>query len=103
MKINELLNESFDDSIEDPDTDKVPNIVMQIRKSMDTGGNRPIIFRDGNKEVIPVNAMIAFLNRYETLRPMDREEMQNLAVQSKEAFIDTVKNFNKPKAPKSIY
>lgn len=103
MKINELLNESFDDSIEDPDTDKVPNIVMQIRKSMDTGGNRPIIFRDGNKEVIPVNAMIAFLNRYETLKPMDREEMQNLAIQSKEAFIDTVKNFNKPKAPKSIY
>jgi len=103
MKINELLNESFDDSIEDPDTDKVPNIVMQIRKSMDTGGNRPIIFRDGNKEVIPVNAMIAFLNRYETLKPMDREEMQNLAIQSKEAFIDAVKNFNKPKAPKSIY
>lgn len=103
MKINELLNESFDDSIEDPDTDKVPNIVMQIRKSMDTGGNRPIIFRDGNKEVIPVNAMIAFLNRYETLKPMDREEMQNLAIQSKESFIDAVKNFNKPKAPKSIY
>lgn len=103
MKINELLNESFDDSIEDPDTDKVPNIVMQIRKSMDTGGNRPIIFRDGNKEVVPVNAMIAFLNRYETLKPMDREEMQNLAIQSKEAFIDAVKNYNKPRAPKSIY
>jgi hypothetical protein len=34
---------------------------------------------------------------------MDREEMQNLAVQSKEAFIDAVKNFNKPKAPTSIY
>jgi hypothetical protein len=102
MKINELLNESFD-NIEDPDTDKVPNIVMQIRKSMDTGGNRLIVFRDGSKAEIPVNAMIAFLNRYETLRPMDREEMQNLAVQSKEAFIDAVKNFNKPKAPTSIY
>jgi hypothetical protein len=102
MKINELLNESFD-NIEDPDTDKVPNIVMQIRKSMDTGGNRPIVFRDGTKVEIPVNAMIAFLNRYETLRPMDREQMQDLAVQSKEAFIDAVKNYNKPRAPKSIY
>lgn len=102
MKINELLNESFD-NIEDPDTDKVPNIVMQIRKSMDTGGNRPIVFRDGSKAEVPVNAMIAFLNRYETLRPMDREEMQNLAVQSKEAFVDAIKNFNKPAAPKSIY
>lgn len=102
MKINELLNESFD-NIEDPDTDKVPNIVMQIRKSMDTGGSRPIVFRDGTKEKIPVNAMIAFLDRYDTLKPMDREEMQNLAVQSKEAFIDTVKSYNKPRAPKSIY
>jgi hypothetical protein len=103
MKINELLNESFDDSVEDPDTDKVPNIVMQIRKSMDTGGNRPIVFRDGSKADVPVNAMIAFLNRYETLKPMDREEMQNMAVQSKEAFVDVLKSYNKPRAPKSIY
>lgn len=102
MKINEILLESFD-NIEDPDTEKVPNLVVQIRKSMDLGGNRPIAFRDGSKVEIPVNAMIAFLNRYETLKPMDREEMQNLAIQSKEAFIDTVKNFNKPRAPKSIY
>jgi len=102
MKINEILNESFDD-IEDPDMDKIPNIVMQIRKSMDTGGNRPIVFRDGSKAELPVNAMIEFLNQYETLRPMDREEMQNLAVQSKEAFMDTLANFDKPKAPKSIY
>lgn len=102
MKINELLNESFD-NIEDPDTDKVPNIVMQIRKSMDTGGSRPIVFRDGTKETIPVNAMIAFLNRYQDLKPIDREQMQDLAIQSKEAFIDTVKNYNKPRAPKSIY
>lgn len=102
MKINELLNESFD-NIEDPDTDKVPNIVMQIRKSMDTGGSRPIVFRDGTKETIPVNAMIAFLNRYQDLKPMDREQMQDLAIQSKEAFIDAVKNYNRPRAPKSIY
>jgi hypothetical protein len=47
--------------------------------------------------------MIAFLNRYETLRPMDREEMQNLAVQSKEAFVDVLTSYNKPRAPKSIY
>jgi hypothetical protein len=47
--------------------------------------------------------MIAFLNRYETLRPMDREEMQNLAIQSKEAFVDVLKSYNKPRAPKSIY
>ena len=102
MKINELLNESFD-NIEDPDTEKVPNLVIQIRKSMDTGGNRPITFRDGSKENIPVNAMVAFLNRYDNLKPMDREEMQNLAIQSKEAFIDAVKNYNRPRAPKSIY
>lgn len=102
MKINELLNESFD-NIEDPDTEKVPNLIVQIRKSMDTGGNRPISFRDGSREELPVNAMIAFLNKYETLKPMDREEMQKLAIQSKEDFINTVKTFNKPKAPKSIY
>lgn len=103
MKINEILLESFEDNIEDPDTEKVPNLVVQIRKSMDTGGNRPIAFRDGSKAEVPVNAMIAFLNRYETLKPMDREEMQNLAIQSKEAFIDIIKSYHKPRAPKSIY
>ena len=102
MKINELINESFV-NIEDPDTEKVPNLVMQIRKSIDLGGDSPIVFQDGSKVRLSANAMYRFLTKYESFKPIDREEMQKVAIQSKNSFDNVLDNFNKPKAPKSIY
>lgn len=100
MKIYEILNEN---NGVDPDFDKVPNIVLQIRKSMDTGGNRPLSFKDGTTKSVPVDAMVAFMNKYETLKPSEREKMQNQAVESFESFMNVVKSFVGQPAPKSIY
>jgi hypothetical protein len=99
MRINDFLTED----LTDPDSEKVPNIVLQIRKSMDTGGNRALTFRDGSSQVVPISAMISFMNKYESLKPIDRETMQTQAVQSPESFMDVLKNFNGRIAPKSIY
>lgn len=100
MKINEVINESFDN---DPENDRVPHLVMQFRKSMDMDGNTPIIFKNGDKTQIPLKIMNAFVNRYEQLKPGDREEMQTLASKSLDDFIHVFKSFSRPAAPKSIY
>ena len=89
--------------IEDPETDKVPNLVVQLRKSMDTGGSKPILFKDGTSFVLPLNSMTTFLDLYASLKPMDREEVQHVALRSKTDFVKILTGCNKPKAPKSIY
>lgn len=90
-------------TIDTPENDKIPNLVMQIRKSMDTGGSIPILFKDGGTFVIPVRTMTMFLERYASFKPIDREEMQDIAIQSKDAFVSALTDYDRPKAPKSIY
>lgn len=85
-------------------TDTITNIVLQIRKSIDLGGDLPIVFQDGSKIRLTANAMDLFLSRYEKLKPCDREIMQQIAVRSPEDFEDTLEeSFNLVPAPKSIY
>lgn len=110
MKITELLNESHyddwdkdDETPEDPDQDRVPNLIVQFRKSMDVGGGYPIKFNDGSKVKIPVQIMVDFLNKYDNLKPMDREKIQNLAAQSVEQFKEVLATFKGQKPEKSIY
>ena len=111
MKITELLNESHhddwdkeeDEIVSDPDQDKVPNLVVQFRKSMDVGGNYPIKFNDGSKVKIPVQIMVDFLNKYDNLKPMDREAIQNMAAQSVDKFKEVLTSFKGQKPEKSIY
>lgn len=110
MKINELLNESYhddwdkeDELPDDPDQDRVPNLVVQFRKSMDVGGNYPIKFNDGSKVKVPVQIMVDFLNKYDDLKLMDREKIQNLAAQSVDKFKEVLATFKGQKPEKSIY
>lgn len=111
MKITELLNESFvddwdtaeDEVVGDPEQDKVPNLIIQFKKSMDVGGNYPIVFRDGAKVKIPVEIMVKFLNKYDNLKPMDREKIQNLAAQSVDSFKEVLATFKGQKPERSIY
>ncbi len=110
MKINELLNESrYDDWDQeeeapgDPDQDKVPNLVVQFKKSMDVDGRYPIVFRDGTKINIPTGVMVDFLNKYDQLKPMDRETMQNIAAQSVDKFKEVLATFKGQRPEKSIY
>ncbi len=93
----------IDPVVEDPDGEKVPNLIMQFKKSMDIGGTGEIVFMDGTKTELSVAKMIDFLNIYDALKPIDREEMQALAVHSVAAMDDVLLNFKREKAPKSNY
>jgi hypothetical protein len=110
MKINELLNESRyddwdkeDEIPDDPDQDRVPNLIVQFRKSMDVAGGYPIKFNDGSKVNVPVQVMVDFLNKYDDLKPMDREKIQNMAAQSVDKFKEVLATFKGQKPEKSIY
>jgi hypothetical protein len=111
MKITELLAESrYDDWDKeeeelpgDPDLDKVPNLIIQFKKSLDVDGRYPIVFRDGRKVNIPTGIMVDFLNKYDDLKPMDRESMQNLAAQSVDKFKEVLATFKGQKPERSIY
>jgi hypothetical protein len=111
MKITELLTESHYDDWDkeeeelpgDPDQDKVPNLIIQFKKSMDVDGRYPIVFRDGSKVKIPTQVMVDFLNKYDDLKPMDRESMQNLAAQSVDKFKEVLATFKGEKPERSIY
>ena len=98
-------DEDEDEKVEDPDKDKVPHILMQLRKAKDVDGDYPIKFQDGTKHIVSLSNIDAFIEMYMSLRPLDREKLQQVAIMSKEQF-DKVLSFFQPKHPlhhKSIY
>jgi hypothetical protein len=110
MKINEILREAqeFDDweddePAPDADKDKVKHIVMQMRAALDVEGNYPISFNDGTKTKLPISDINLFLRKYETVKPADKEKMQQLASASKEGFDRVVKLFKGEARPKDAY
>jgi hypothetical protein len=110
MKINEILKEAkmdpdFDDADEmpaDPDKDKIPHLVMQLRKALDVEGNYPVLFRDNSKVKIPLPMIIQFLKLYMKLKPLDREKLQDVASNSKEDFVKSLKMFGEKDYNKNI-
>jgi hypothetical protein len=102
------VEDDFDDEdekAEDPDKDKVPHILMQLRKAKDVDGDYPIKFRDGTKHIVSLSNIDDFIEMYMVLRPLDREKLQDVAIMSKQQF-DKILSFFKPDHPlhhKSIY
>ena len=102
------VEDDFDDEdekAEDPDKDKVPHILMQLRKAKDVDGDYPIKFQDGTKHIVSLSNIDDFIEMYMVLRPLDREKLQDVAIMSKQQF-DKVLSFFQPKHPlhhKSIY
>jgi hypothetical protein len=89
---------------EDPDTDRVPHIIMQLRKSVDSGARNEILFKDGDRVRIPLRTIEQFFDVYAMLKPIDRESMQNLAAKSAKNFSQALIDFaQKEAAPRSIY
>ena len=98
-------DEDEDEKVEDPDKDKVPHILMQLRKAKDVDGDYPIKFQDGTKHIVSLSNIDDFIEMYMVLRPLDREKLQDVAIMSKQQF-DKVLSFFQPKHPlhhKSIY
>lgn len=117
MKIQEVLEakknklttvrpDDFDDTDDlaaDPDSDKIPHIVMQLRQALDVEGDLAIKFKDGTKAKIPLEIIQKFLLKYLELKPSDKEEMQNLASESLSGFKDALTTNYFSKTNKSIY
>lgn len=97
-------DEGFEDEApEDPDKDKVPHILMQLKKAIDVEGNYPIRFRDGSEHKLPTEDIVSFIEMYFDAMPEAKDKMQELGAESKENFDQIVKFFNARKAPKNIY
>jgi hypothetical protein len=112
MKIQEVLNEAYDpfavdgeddDKVVDADQDKVKHLVVQLRSALDFDGDTPIHFKDGTRAKVPVEDINLFLRKYESVKPADREKMQELASASKDNFARVVKFFKGQAMPGSIY
>lgn len=73
-------------NVEDPDFDLVPHIIMQVKRSIDMGGNNKIVFKNGDNAVIPFNTLLSFMRHYNDLKPYMREEIQNNAIMSFDNF-----------------
>ncbi len=109
MKINEILLEAKIDDLddimdkpEDADQDKIPHILMQLRKAIDVDGNYPITFKDGKKSKIPMEHIVAFIQKYMKARPDEKEAMQSQAGNSLEGFMAALKAEEKPKISHKI-
>jgi hypothetical protein len=110
MKIFEVIEakklkaDELDDVIdrpEDPDADKIPHILMQLRKAIDVDGNYPIQFKDGKKAILSLDDIATFVKKYMVLSPSDKESLQNQASNSLDGFMAALKQeFKKPDLPK---
>jgi len=102
-KLNKGMDD-FDDTDEpapDADQDKVPHILMQLRKAIDVDGNYPITFKDGKKAKLSMDQIAAFVKKYMDLNPQDKEALQAQASNSLEGFMAALKQeFKKPELPK---
>lgn len=118
MKVHELLEakkkkqlpmvqgDDFDDAEEvpsDPDLDKIPHIIMQLRKALDVDGEYKVHFKDGKKLKIPVDVIRQFLLKYLELKPSDREQMQDMASKSISGFKEALVTNFFTRQDKSIY
>ena len=112
MKIQEIMEakkltkgmDDLDDRDEpapDADQDKIPHILMQLRKALDVDGNYPIIFKDGKKAKLDMEKIIAFVQKYMKASPSEKESLQTQAGNSLEGFMAALKaEFKKPELPK---
>ena len=113
MKIQEILEakklppkmDDLDDTDEpapDADQDKIPHILMQLRKALDVDGEYLITFKDGKKVKLPLETIVAFIQRYMKARPDEKELLQTQAGNSLEGFMAALKTPEKPKLDQKI-
>lgn len=81
----------------DADDDKIPHLVMQLRKALDVNGDYPITFQDGKQIKLSRKDIEDFLDKYLSLKPYDREMMQKLASQNLKSFHAAVQAVEEPK------
>jgi hypothetical protein len=111
MKIFEVIEakkrpmDDFEDDeapVQDADLDKIPHILMQMRKAVDTDGNYEFKFKDGGKHKLELSDIVTFVKKYMTAKPQEKEMMQNKAIDSLEGLMSVIRAEEAPKAGGSI-
>jgi hypothetical protein len=99
MKIFEVIEarkaprDDFEDDdapAQDADLDKIPHILMQMRKAVDTDGNYEFKFKDGSKHMLDIPDIVTFVKKYMTAKPQEKEMMQNQAIESLEGLMSVI-------------
>ena len=99
MKIFEVIEarkgpvDDFEDDdapVQDADLDKIPHILMQMRKAVDTDGNYEFKFKDGSKHKLAMPDIVSFVKKYMTAKPQEKEMMQNQAIESLEGLMSVI-------------
>ena len=89
-KLKKMVQKHGDDEVdmppEDPEQDKIPHIVMQLKKAVDVEGDYPVTFKDGKKVKLQLDNIKAFLHKYNKMKPHEREAMQNMAAKDLDGF-----------------
>lgn len=111
MKIFEVIEakkrpvDDFDDednAVQDADQDKIPHILMQMRKAFDVDGNYEFKFKDGSKHMLDMDHIVAFVKKYMSAKPLEKEVMQNKAIESLEGLMSVISAKEAPKADMKI-
>ena len=110
MKVQEIMEakalptddlEDSDEPSPDADQDKIPHILMQLRKALDVDGDYPITFKDGKKAKLGMEDIVNFVKKYMDASPSEKESLQNQAANSLDGFKAALKTtFKKPELPK---
>jgi len=112
MKIFEVLEakkrpvtdmDDEDGQVQDADQDKVPHILMQLRKAIDVDGNYEFKFKDGSKHKLDMDSIVAFIKKYMTAKPLDKEAMQNQAIENLEGFMSALEKDVQPNMNKERF
>jgi hypothetical protein len=98
MKITDIIKESKkpksdwdeeeDQVVDDPDSDRIPHIIMQMKKAIDNGGRSQIVFQDGDKVSLPLSMIVDFVSVYMMLKPYQREELQKQVSRNRDSFMN---------------
>jgi len=75
----------------DADLDKIPHILMQMRKAVDTDGNYEFKFKDGSKHKLEMPHIVTFVKKYMSAKPAEKEAMQNRAIENLEGLMSVIK------------
>jgi len=106
MKIFEIIEarkgpvDDFDDieePVQDADLDKIPNILIQMRKAFDVDGNYEFKFKDGTKHKLGMDDIVKFVKKNMAAKPAEREIMQIKGLESLEGLMSVI---NAKEAPK---
>lgn len=86
----------------DADQDKIPHILMQLRKAVDVDGNYPIMFKDGSKAKLEMEQIVQFIKKYVNAKTDEKEMMQNQAGNSLDGFMAVIQAKDEPKPKHKI-